>query len=76
MFYNSTKDTKERVGRLLKMHANKREEVKEVSAGDIAAVVGFEKYSLTGDTLCDRRKESDSSLSLWNFPEPVMSCCD
>ena len=65
--YNSTKDRKERVGRLLKMHANKREEVKEVSAGDIAAVVGL-KNTLTGDTLCD-----PIILESIEFPEPVMS---
>ncbi len=53
--YNSSKDTKERVGRLLQMHANKREEIKEVRAGDIAAVVGL-KSTLTGDTLCDEEK--------------------
>ena len=49
--YNSTKGKRERVGRLLKMHANKREEIKEVYAGDIAAAVGL-KYTTTGDTLC------------------------
>ena len=49
--YNSTKDKKERIGRILKMHANKREEIKEVYAGDIAAAVGL-KYTTTGDTLC------------------------
>ena len=68
--YNSTKDTKERVGRLLKMHANKREEVKEVSAGDIAAVVGL-KNTLTGDTLCDEK--NPIILESIEFPEPVMS---
>jgi elongation factor G len=68
--YNSTKDTKERVGRLLKMHANKREEVKEVSAGDIAAVVGL-KHTLTGDTLCDEK--NPIVLESIEFPEPVMS---
>ena len=68
--YNSTKDTKERVGRLLKMHANKREEVKEVSAGDIAAVVGL-KNTLTGDTLCDEK--NPIILESMEFPEPVMS---
>ena len=68
--YNSTKDTKERVGRLLKMHANKREEVKEVSAGDIAAVVGL-KHTLTGDTLCDEK--NPIILESIEFPEPVMS---
>jgi elongation factor G len=68
--YNSTKDTKERVGRLLKMHANKREEVKEVSAGDIAAVVGL-KNTLTGDTLCDEK--TPIILESMEFPEPVMS---
>jgi elongation factor G len=68
--YNSTKDIKERVGRLLKMHANKREEIKEVSAGDIAAVVGL-KSTLTGDTLCDEK--SPIILESIEFPEPVMS---
>jgi elongation factor G len=68
--YNSTKDIKERVGRLLKMHANKREEVKEVSAGDIAAVVGL-KHTLTGDTLCDEK--NPIILESIEFPEPVMS---
>lgn len=68
--YNSTKDIKERVGRLLKMHANKREEVKEVSAGDIAAVVGL-KSTLTGDTLCDEK--NPIILEAMEFPEPVMS---
>jgi elongation factor G len=68
--YNSTKDIKERVGRLLKMHANKREEMKEVSAGDIAAVVGL-KSTLTGDTLCDDK--NPIILEAMEFPEPVMS---
>jgi len=68
--YNSTKDIKERVGRLLKMHANKREEIKEVSAGDIAAVVGL-RNALTGDTLCDE-KNPVVLLSI-EFPDPVMS---
>lgn len=68
--YNSTKDTNERIGRLLKMHANKSEELKEVSAGDIAAVVGL-KNTLTGDTLCD--KEHPIMLESIEFPEPVMS---
>jgi elongation factor G len=68
--YNSTKDIKERVGRLLKMHANKREEIKEVSAGDIAAVVGL-KHTLTGDTLCDEK--NPIILESMEFPEPVMS---
>lgn len=68
--YNSTKDTKERVGRLLRMHANKREEIKEVSAGDIAAAVGL-KSTLTGDTLCDEK--SPVILESIEFPEPVIS---
>ena len=68
--YNSTKDIKERVGRLLKMHANKREEIKEVSAGDIAAVVGL-RSTLTGDTLCDEK--TPIVLEAMEFPEPVMS---
>ncbi|MEW6419481.1 MAG: elongation factor G [Nitrospirota bacterium] len=68
--YNSTKDINERVGRLLKMHANKREEIKEVSAGDIAAVVGL-KNTLTGDTLCEEK--NPIILESIEFPEPVMS---
>ncbi|HSW64885.1 MAG TPA: elongation factor G [Dissulfurispiraceae bacterium] len=68
--YNSTKDTKERVGRLLQMHANKREEIKEVRAGDIAAVVGL-KSTLTGDTLCD--ENNPVILEAMEFPEPVIS---
>lgn len=68
--YNSTKDSKERVGRLLRMHANKREETKEVVAGDIAAAVGL-KNTLTGDTLCDEKHPV--ILEAIEFPEPVIS---
>ncbi len=68
--YNSTKGTKERVGRLLKMHANKREDIKEVSAGDIAAAVGL-KSTLTGDTLCDEK--NPVVLEAMEFPDPVIS---
>jgi elongation factor G len=68
--YNSTKNTKERVGRILRMHANKREEVDVVRAGDIAAVIGLKK-TYTGDTLCDR--DSPIILESINFPEPVIS---
>lgn len=68
--YNSTKDKKERVGRLLKMHANKREEIKELTAGDIGAVVGL-KDTFTGDTLCDEAKPI--ILEAMVFPEPVIS---
>ncbi len=68
--YNSTKDAKERIGRLLKMHANKREEIKEVRAGDIAAIVGL-KSTLTGDTLCD--ENNPVILESIQFPEPVIS---
>jgi elongation factor G len=68
--YNSTKDVKERVGRLLKMHANKREDVKEIHAGDIVAAVGL-KSTLTGDTLCDGDKPV--ILESMEFPEPVIS---
>jgi len=67
---NSTKEKKERVGRLLKMHANKREEVKELYAGDIGAVVGL-KDTLTGDTLCD--EAHPVILERMTFPEPVIS---
>lgn len=68
--YNSTKDIKERVGRLLKMHSNKREEAKEVYAGDISAVVGL-RNTLTGDTLCEEK--NPIILLSMEFPEPVMS---
>jgi len=68
--YNSTKDSRERVGRLLKMHANQREEIKEVYAGDIAAAVGL-KSTMTGDTLCDENKPV--ILERMIFPEPVIS---
>jgi len=68
--YNSTKDTKERVGRLVRMHSNKREDIKEVFAGDIAAAVGLKK-TITGDTLCD--KENPVILEAMEFPDPVMS---
>jgi len=68
--FNSTKDKKERIGRLLKMHANKREEIKEVYAGDIAAAVGL-KYTTTGDTLCPEDKPV--ILESIEFPEPVIS---
>ena len=68
--YNSTKGKKERIGRLLKMHANKREEIKEVYAGDIAAAVGL-KYTTTGDTLCP--EEHPVILESIEFPEPVIS---
>ena len=67
---NSVRNKKERLGRLLLMHANKREEVKEVLAGDIAAVVGL-KHTLTGDTLCDEKKPI--ILERMEFPDPVIS---
>ncbi len=68
--YNSTKQKSERLGRLLKMHANKREEIKEVYAGDIAAAVGLKSVS-TGDTICDEKKPV--VLESMDFPEPVIS---
>ena len=68
--YNSTKTKRERVGRLLKMHANKREEIKDVYAGDIAAAVGL-KTATTGDTLCDEDKPI--VLESIDFPDPVIS---
>lgn len=67
---NSTKDKKERVGRLLKMHADKREEIKEIYSGDICATVGL-KYTTTGDTLCDA--DNPVILEAMTFPEPVIS---
>ena len=68
--YNATKQTNERVGRLLRMHANKREEIKEVWAGDIAAAVGL-KNVVTGDTICD--KKAVVVLEAMKFPEPVIN---
>ena len=68
--YNATKQKTERIGRLLKMHANKREEVKEVYAGDIAAAVGLKSVS-TGDTVCDEKQAV--ILEAMDFPEPVIS---
>jgi elongation factor G len=68
--YNATKQKTERLGRLLKMHANKREEIKEVYAGDIAAAVGLKTVS-TGDTICDEKKPV--VLESMDFPEPVIS---
>ena len=68
--YNSTKQKNERIGRLLKMHANKREEIKEVYAGDIAAAVGLKTVS-TGDTICDEKHPI--VLESMDFPEPVIS---
>ena len=67
--YNSTKDKRERIGRLLQMHANSREEIEEVTAGDIAAAVGF-KAITTGDTLCDDKHQI--ILEKMEFPEPVI----
>ncbi len=67
--YNPIKGRKERIGRLLQMHANQREEIKEVRAGDIAAAVGL-KEAVTGDTLCDPNKVI--TLERMVFPEPVI----
>ena len=67
--YNSTKDKKERVGRVLQMHANKRQELDKVYAGDIAAAVGF-KVTTTGDTICD--EQHPVILESMEFPEPVI----
>ncbi|HZM90211.1 MAG TPA: elongation factor G, partial [Blastocatellia bacterium] len=68
--YNSTKQARERIGRLLKMHANKREEIKDVFAGDIAAAVGLRNVT-TGDTICDENKQI--LLEAMDFPEPVIA---
>ncbi|WP_097028571.1 elongation factor G [Clostridium peptidivorans] len=68
--YNSTKGKKERIGRLVKMHANHREDVEELRAGDLGAVVGL-KDTTTGDTLCDEK--NPVILEKMEFPEPVIS---
>ncbi|PID59754.1 MAG: elongation factor G [Gammaproteobacteria bacterium] len=70
MVYNPIKGKRERIGRLLQMHANNREEIKEVRAGDIAAAVGLKEVT-TGDTLCDQKHEI--LLERMEFPEPVIS---
>ena len=68
--FNSTRDRKERVGRILKMHANRREELQQMSTGEIVAVVGFKNVS-TGDTFCDIKKPV--ILENIRFPQPVIS---
>lgn len=70
MVLNTVKDKTERFGRILQMHANSREEIKEIRTGDIAAVVGL-KYTTTGDTLCD--ESNPIVLERMDFPEPVIS---
>ena len=67
--YNVTKGRRERIGRLVKMHANKREEITEILAGDICAAVGL-KTVVTGDTICDEKHPI--SLESIDFPEPVI----
>ncbi len=68
--YNASTGRRERIGRLLQMHANKREEIDRVHAGDIAAIIGL-KNTTTGDTLCD--EDQPISLERMTFPEPVIS---
>jgi elongation factor G len=68
--FNPIKGKRERIGRLVKMHANKREEIREVSAGDIFAAVGL-KYTTTGDTICNEKEPI--ILESMNFPDPVIS---
>jgi elongation factor G len=68
--YNSTKDTKERVGRIMKMHANKREDIDEAYAGEIVAIAGLKQVT-TGDTICDERQAV--ILEAMEFPTPVIS---
>ncbi len=68
--YNSSKDKMERIGRIVRMHANSRQDVKTVDSGDIVAVIGL-KYTMTGDTLCT--KEQPITLESMEFPEPVLS---
>jgi elongation factor G len=70
MVYNSAKDKRERIGRLLRMHANKREDIAEVGPGDIAAAVGL-RFTTTGDTLCN--ESQPILLEKMEFPEPVIA---
>src|SRR3712207_2135085 len=67
--YNSVKGTKERVGRLMRMHANKREDIEEASAGEIIAIGGMKQVT-TGDTVCDENKPV--VLEAMEFPAPVI----
>ncbi|NLP37384.1 MAG: elongation factor G [Firmicutes bacterium] len=67
--YNSTKEKRERVGRILRMHANHREDIKEITAGDIVAIVGL-RHTATGDTLCT--EDAPVVLESISFPEPVI----
>ena len=69
MLYNSTKGKRERIGRLIRMHADRREDITEVRAGDIGAALGF-KETFTGDTLCDNKQIVLENIT---FPEPVIS---
>jgi elongation factor G len=68
--YNSSRERRERIGRIVRMHANKREDVKEIRAGDIGAVVGL-RHTVTGDTLCEEAKAV--ILESMTFPDPVMA---
>lgn len=68
---NPIKGKKGKIGRILQMHANQREEIKEVMAGDIAAAVGFLKEATTGETLCD--PSAPITLEKWNSRAPVIS---
>src|SRR5215467_637894 len=68
--YNSSREKRERIGRIVRMHANKREDVKEIRAGDIGAVVGL-KHTITGDTLCEEAQAV--ILESMTFPAPVMA---
>jgi len=68
--YNATKGKRERIGRLLRMHANKREDIKEVTCGNIAAAVGL-RVTTTGDTLCDEK--APVVLEVMDFPAPVIA---
>ena len=70
--YNPVKGKRERVGRMVQMHANSREEIKEVRAGDIAALIGLKDVT-TGDTLCDQEQKNRITLERMEFPEPVIS---
>ena len=67
------KDKKEKIGRMLLMHSNNREDIEEAFAGDIVAIAGL-KETTTGDTLCASSAPSRSSLSVWNSPIRLSNC--